>query len=86
MATAKDNNVHDLLNTLLVPTYHPNRSQWTKLELAMELINISKKRVKEAKSSSKNHSAKETKKTDQNIPKNKVHEKPPSHEPQTKKP
>ena len=52
MSGEGDTNVHDLLNTLLVPTYPPNRSQWKKLELALKFINISKQSAKESKSSS----------------------------------
>ena len=47
MSSKDDTNVHDLLNTLLVPTYPPNRSQWKKLELALKFINMSKKRVRD---------------------------------------
>ena len=35
-------NVDELLNTLLIPNFPPNRSQWRKLELALKFINISK--------------------------------------------
>ena len=52
MSTEEDTNVHDLLNTLLVPTYPPNRSQWKKLELALKFINLSKQSAKESNSSS----------------------------------
>eukprot|EP00090_Calanus_glacialis_P022320 TRINITY_DN34454_c0_g1_i1.p1 TRINITY_DN34454_c0_g1~~TRINITY_DN34454_c0_g1_i1.p1 ORF type:complete len:140 (-),score=41.94 TRINITY_DN34454_c0_g1_i1:119-502(-) len=51
MSTDEDTNVHDILNTLLVPTYPPNRSQWRKLELALKFINVSKKSAKQSKSS-----------------------------------
>ena len=77
MAAAKDTNVHDLLNTLLVPTYPPNRSQWKKLELALKFINMSKKRVRESKSTKETGCAKKNKKTGRNGSQN--------HEPEPKK-
>ena len=52
MSSKDDTNVHDLLNTLLVPTYPPNRSQWKKLELALKFINMSKQSAKESRSCS----------------------------------
>ena len=50
MSAEDDSNVHDLLNTLLVPAYPPNRSQWRKLELALKFINVSKQSAKQTKS------------------------------------
>ena len=50
MSAEDDSNVHDLLNTLLVPAYPPNRSQWRKLELALKFINVSKQSAKQSKS------------------------------------
>ena len=50
MSTDEDTSVHDILNTLLVPTYPPNRSQWRKLELALKFINLSKQSAKQSKS------------------------------------
>jgi len=41
--------VHGILNTLLVPMDPPNRSQWRKLELAMKFINISKQSVENSR-------------------------------------
>ena len=49
MTSEEDTNVKDLLNTLLVPTYPPNRSQWKKLELALKFINMSKQSAKETR-------------------------------------
>ena len=34
--------IDNLLKTVLVPSYPPNRSQWKKIELAMKFINKSK--------------------------------------------
>ena len=42
-------NVDDLLSTLRIPVYPPDRSQWRKLELAMKFINNSKTSVKQTK-------------------------------------
>ena len=50
MSADDDTNVHDLLNTLLVPAYPPNRSQWKKLELALKFINMSKQSAKDTRS------------------------------------
>ena len=37
--------LEDLLKSVLVPAFPPNRSQWKKLELAMKFINASKAQV-----------------------------------------
>ena len=37
--------LEDLLKSVLVPSFPPNRSQWKKLELAMKFINASKAQV-----------------------------------------
>ena len=37
--------VEDLLKSVLVPSFPPNRSQWKKLELAMKFIKLSKQSV-----------------------------------------
>ena len=58
MSRDEDSNVHDILNTLLVPAYPPNRSQWRKLELAMKFINVSKQSAKQAKGSAEPANAK----------------------------
>ena len=42
--------VEDLLKTVLVPSFPPNRSQWKKLELAMKFINKSKAEVERRRS------------------------------------
>jgi hypothetical protein len=42
--------VGDLLSTLRIPVYPPDRSEWRKLELAMKFINISKTSVEQTKS------------------------------------
>ena len=34
--------VQDILETVRVPCFPPNKSQWKKLELAVKFINISK--------------------------------------------
>ena len=41
--------VEHLLQTVLVPAFPPNRSQWRKLEIAMKFINKSKNSVKQTK-------------------------------------
>ena len=41
--------VDNLLSTLRIPVYPPDRSQWRKLELAMKFINNSKASAKETK-------------------------------------
>ena len=41
--------VEQLLHTVLVPAFPPNRSQWRKLEIAMKFINISKKSARETR-------------------------------------
>ena len=56
--STEDTNVHDILNTLLVPTYPPNRSQWRKLELALKFINVSKQSAKQSKSSTETSNGK----------------------------
>ena len=52
MPAKEDPTVHDLLQTILVPSYPPNRSQWRKLELALKFINLSKKSARDAKTES----------------------------------
>ena len=42
--------VEDLLKSVLVPSFPPNRSQWKKLELAMKFINKSKAEVERRRS------------------------------------
>ena len=37
-----EGNVDDLLNTLRIPAFPPDRSQWRKLEIAVKFINKSK--------------------------------------------
>ena len=46
----EEGNVDELLSTLRIPVYPPDRSQWRKLELAMKFINISKTSVEQTKS------------------------------------
>ena len=41
--------VDDLLSTLRIPVYPPDRKQWKKLELAVKFINKSKTSVRHAK-------------------------------------
>ena len=41
--------VEQLLHTVLVPAFPPNRSQWRKLEIAMKFINMSKKSARETR-------------------------------------
>ena len=40
--TGDKENISDILNSVKIPTYPPNKSQWKKLELAVKFINISK--------------------------------------------
>ena len=42
--------VEDLLKSVLVPSFPPNRSQWKKLELAMKFIKKSKAEVERRRS------------------------------------
>ena len=42
--------VDQLLQTILVPSFPPNRSQWRKLEIAMKFINKSKTSSSQTKS------------------------------------
>ena len=42
--------MEDLLKTVLVPSFPPNRSQWKKLELAMKFIKKSKVEVERRRS------------------------------------
>ena len=46
----KEAEVDHLLQTVLVPSFPPNRSQWKKLELALKFINKSKAEVVRKKS------------------------------------
>ena len=41
--------VDHLLQTVIVPAFPPNRSQWRKLEIAMEFINKSKNSVQQTR-------------------------------------
>ena len=41
--------VDHLLQTVLVPAFPPNRSQWRKLEITMEFINKSKNSVRQTR-------------------------------------
>ena len=86
MSRDEDTNIHDLVNTLLVPTYPPNRSQWKKLELALKFINISKQSAKESKSSSDTVKGTKNNKVVHHGPQKKVAEKAHPHEPAAKKP
>ena len=86
MSGEEDTNVHDLLNTLLVPTYPPNRSQWKKLELALKFINMSKQSAKESKSSSDTVKVKKNSKGVHHGPQKKVAEKAHPRQPAAKKP
>ena len=45
----KKEDVEQLLHTVLVPAFPPNRSQWRKLEIAMKFINMSKKSARETR-------------------------------------
>ena len=41
--------IDDLLHTILIPTFPPNRSQWKKLENALKFINKSKESANNTK-------------------------------------
>ena len=43
--TSNDPKIDELLGTVKIPCWPPNRSQWRKLDLAIKFINISKKCV-----------------------------------------
>ena len=45
-----EENIENILQTVLVPSQPPNRSQWRKLELALKFIHNSKKSVKQKES------------------------------------
>lgn len=57
--------VEDLLKSVLVPSFPPNRSQWKKLELAMKFINASKAEVERNRSD--NHGGKSTQKVEDRV-------------------
>eukprot|EP00092_Neocalanus_flemingeri_P042796 GFUD01046940.1.p1 GENE.GFUD01046940.1~~GFUD01046940.1.p1 ORF type:complete len:127 (-),score=34.86 GFUD01046940.1:117-497(-) len=83
MYNEEDTNIHDLLHTLLVPTFPPNRSQWKKLELALKFINLSKQSAKQSKTPPDKPKAKKNKHYG---PEKKVAEKEHPREPAAKKP
>ena len=49
----KKEKVEDLLNTLRIPAFPPNKSQWKKLEIAVKFINTSKNSARQRKESLK---------------------------------
>merc|ERR1712227_675739 len=59
----KDENLDKILETVLVPSQPPLRSQWRKLELALNFINKSKKSINQNKNNmSKNETMENSKK------------------------
>ena len=63
--TEKSGEVEDLLKSVLVPSFPPNRSQWKKLELAMKFINKSKAEVERKRS--EDHGGKSTQKDEDKV-------------------
>ena len=57
--------LEDLLKSVLVPAFPPNRSQWKKLELAMKFINKSKAEVERKRS--EDHGGKSTQKDEDKV-------------------
>ena len=57
--------LEDLLKSVLVPAFPPNRSQWKKLELAMKFINASKAQVERKRC--EDHGGKSTQKDEDKV-------------------
>ena len=59
--------LEDLLKSVLVPAFPPNRSQWKKLELAMKFINASKAQVERKRCEDHGGNGKSTQKDEDKV-------------------
>ena len=59
--------VEDLLKSVLVPSFPPNRSQWKKLELAMKFIKKSKAEVERRRCAEQDQGGRKTQKAEDKV-------------------